>query len=205
MVSFGNSPGSSRARRPPVRSQPSMRRALALLAVAVSRPLKGATSTRLGCLSCAELTLADAPPALAPDRSPRLRVADLKLAAGPGLLPGLLEPLSGTSGPSPYARLASLASAGESAIEFDRFTASAAMTIVLRYGQARSRIRDGAAASLSGRVPSCRHPAPAKCQAGQETDGKLAGASGQHNRQPPATMTITSALQAARLDAEHRA
>jgi hypothetical protein len=30
------------------------------------------------------------------------RVADLELAAGPGLLPGLLEPLSGTTGPSPY-------------------------------------------------------------------------------------------------------
>ena len=33
------------------------------------------------------------------------RSADLKLAAGPGLLPGLLEPLSRTTGPSPYRQI----------------------------------------------------------------------------------------------------
>jgi hypothetical protein len=66
-----------------------------------------------------KLTLADAPPALAPHGVRVIRVADLKLAAGPGLLPGLLEPSGGQPDAALTARVASPASVGEPAIEFD--------------------------------------------------------------------------------------
>jgi hypothetical protein len=50
----------------------------------------------------------------------------LGLAAEPGLLPGLLEPLTETTGPSPSARLAGLCHRRWAATELDRFTAHAA-------------------------------------------------------------------------------
>jgi hypothetical protein len=50
----------------------------------------------------------------------------LGLAAEPGLLPGLLEPLAGTTDPALTARLASPATVDEPTTELDRFTAHAA-------------------------------------------------------------------------------